>query len=266
MILPLVKLKSARSLLDHEPFKMLLQHDNSLFNLSESQPFLTHNSQFFNPNMEFPYNGMVYGCPDTVPLSSYDHQGIVVPFVQSLVLPISSFVGHSGSNLTVSTDATFPNTRDVSYVNEGGNGVWEQTGNNQIQDIPIWEQDDYDPYKELQSIISDEQLELHNVNNHNLAEVTTELNCLNVDSVSKPFEQNQQNHFNPFEARMDGASTSGGVMNERMACIDDDEDVWDFTLPEFNDDFAIQESCNGSSFPYNMHGYNNDGNDDPSIF
>lgn len=160
----------------------------------------------------------------------------------------------------------FPNTRDVSYVNEGGNGVWEQTGNNQIQDMPIWEQDDYDPYKGLQPLISDEQLELHNVNNQNLAEVTTELNCLNVDSVSKAFEQNQQNHFNPFEARMDGASTSGGGMNERMTCIDEDDDVWDFTLPQFNDDFAIQESCYGASFPYNMHGYNNDGNDDPSIF
>ncbi|CAH1450758.1 unnamed protein product [Lactuca virosa] len=251
-----------------EHFEKLLQYDNRLLNISR-QPFPISNSMFFNPNMEFSYNESVYRCPP-IPLSSYNHQETVIPSVDHLMQPTSSsYVGHSGSNLPM-PGLTFANSGDipseVSYVNEETNGVGEQSPNNQIKETPfppIREQDDYEPYEALEPIISDQQLQLNPVNNQNPTQLTADLNCLNIDSNSKSFEQNQHMNLNPYGNRESNgnvnhvgelhinpadAFTLDDYLTDDLSTGDDvenqmalDYDFFSFGEQQLNDVFGIQE-------------------------
>ncbi|KAI3752570.1 hypothetical protein L2E82_24604 [Cichorium intybus] len=143
------------------------------------------NSQFFNPNMEFSYDVTV------------------VPSVLNLVQPTSSFAGHSNSNLPmpgVAIPNSDENQKEVPYVNEETNE--EQNGNNQIQDLPfppINVQEYSKLYDGLEPLLSDHELQLHDVENPNL----TNQNGFNVDSTCKPFEQNHQDNSNPSGNKID---------------------------------------------------------------
>ncbi|KAI3770468.1 hypothetical protein L6452_01602 [Arctium lappa] len=151
-------------------FEKLLQCDSRLLRLSQ-QPFPIHNSPYFpNTYVNFSNSGRVMGC-SSIPVANSHHQEFFSQ-VGPLNQPTGPFVGHSSSNLPSAS-----NMIRISRQNQKTHGVWDQSGNFQIQgtsSIHIREQDHFLPYHGTESIILHPQLELYINDAHNLVDFPIE--------------------------------------------------------------------------------------------
>lgn len=164
---------------------------------------------------------------------------------------------------------------ELAHLNERNNDVWEQSESSQIQEIPlssIMEEDYRLVFDELEPLIPDQQLELNDVDNQKLSEVTTTQNCVEVDSSFKPLEQNHENNSNPSGneiddhgnhhvglldigpgfAFMEEITSSSDCGLSYVACADDD--ISGFPQLQFNDELTIQEQDSWLSSQFNMNG------------
>ncbi|KAI3770469.1 hypothetical protein L6452_01603 [Arctium lappa] len=208
-----------------EAFKKLLHCDRRLSDVSR-QPFPTHNSPLFcNQILDFSNNRSVVHGSSSV--SNYGHQGtLILPPVQNLVQPTTSFVGHSNSNMPM-PDLKFSSSDEVAvgvpFKKQRIDGIWEQSGNSQVQEIsfpPNGDQQDHLlPNHGEESWILDQELGMHLTDIQSLAEFTNNLswipdlpqelhltdiqnhpndqfadkqNFFEVESACKPFKENHQ--------------------------------------------------------------------------